>query len=83
MGTEESIFTIMTYLDPEVFEIEMIEDNGLLGTFFENVKTEKTKLSNQTNKVKRIHENNDTIFNLESIFVHANARNMVKYKPNL
>jgi hypothetical protein len=44
MGTEESIFTIMTYKDPEVYSVEMINNDGLLGTFFENVKNNTTQL---------------------------------------
>lgn len=38
MGTEESIFTAMTYKHPELFQYYEIESNGLLGTFFENLK---------------------------------------------
>ena len=40
MGTEESIFTIMTYKYPELIQYFEIEKNGLLGTFFENLKNE-------------------------------------------
>ena len=40
MGTEESIFTIMTYKHPEYIHYYEIEGNGLLGTFFENLKNE-------------------------------------------
>jgi hypothetical protein len=38
MGTEESVFTLITYLHPELTNIEMIEGNGLISTFFERVK---------------------------------------------
>jgi FkbM family methyltransferase len=38
MGTEESIFTIMVYKYPELFQYFEIEMNGLLGLFFENLK---------------------------------------------
>jgi O-methyltransferase len=38
MGTEESIFTIMTYLYPNLINIYNIDSNGLLGKFFEDVK---------------------------------------------
>lgn len=38
MGTEESIFTIMTYLDSEKYRYRMIEDNGLIYKFFEDLK---------------------------------------------
>lgn len=43
MGTEESIFTLMTYLDTD-FEFESINYDGLISTFFENIKNGKTKL---------------------------------------
>jgi len=39
MGTEESIFTLMTYQYPQLFTRFSIESNGLLSTFFENLKT--------------------------------------------
>jgi hypothetical protein len=35
MGTEESIFSAMTYLDPAMFDRFEIADNGLIGPFFE------------------------------------------------
>jgi hypothetical protein len=41
MGTEESLFTILTYRHPELINYYEIENNGLLGTFFENVKNDK------------------------------------------
>jgi hypothetical protein len=60
MGTEESIFTLMTYLQPEIYECEEIEDNGLINTFFENVKNNKTKLSTKiSNRIKP--SNNNTV----------------------
>lgn len=41
MGTEESLFSIMVYKYPEYFSYFDIESNGLLGTFFENLKNDK------------------------------------------
>jgi FkbM family methyltransferase len=38
MGTEESIFTLLTYIKKEIVQKEMIDDNGLISTFFERVK---------------------------------------------
>lgn len=38
MGTEESIFTLMTYIDPDKYGFRMIEDNGLIYKFFEDLK---------------------------------------------
>ena len=51
MGTEESIFTIMTYLDPITYHYEMIEDNGLVYYFFEQLQKTDKKFGkkNETN----------------------------------
>ena len=38
MGTEESIFSAMTYLEPAMFDRFEIADNGLIGPFFEALK---------------------------------------------
>ncbi len=38
MGTEESLFTIMTYKYPELIQYFEIGSDGLLGIFFENLK---------------------------------------------
>ena len=38
MGTEESIFTLMTYTHPNLFTRFSIEGNGLLSKFFEDLK---------------------------------------------
>jgi len=43
MGTEESIFTIMTYLEPTKYKFRMIDENGLVYKFFEDLKEEKFK----------------------------------------
>jgi hypothetical protein len=47
MGTEESIFTIMTYLDPSTYHHEMIEDNGLIYYFFEQLQKSNIKFKNK------------------------------------
>jgi len=58
MGTEESIFTLMTYVKPELFKRHMIESNGLIGKFFEDLKnTDITPL--KENKVTNIQINNN------------------------
>jgi hypothetical protein len=40
MGTEESLFTIMLYKHPELFQYFEIEMNGLLGKFFDELSRE-------------------------------------------
>lgn len=69
MGTEESIFTIMTYLDPQVYEYESIEDNGLLSTFFENVKDNKIKIQ----KINAY----DPSYGTDRVSIYINAFNSV------
>jgi O-methyltransferase len=65
MGTEESLFTIMTYKYPELIQFYEIEMNGLLGLFFENlkndtlfVKQEKT----ETNIINKKNKNNVALY---------------------
>lgn len=67
MGTEESIFTIMTYLDPDTYQVEMIEDNGLISAFFEKVKNDTTLIT-QAKKSIKLHKNND-------VYVYINTFN--------
>jgi len=55
MGTEESIFTIMTYLDPSTYHYEMINGDGLVYTFFE--KLQKTDFKPANSKVVNIYIN--------------------------
>lgn len=48
MGTEESIFSIMVYKHCDIINYFEIEDNGLMGVFFENLKNE-TLIKKNTN----------------------------------
>jgi hypothetical protein len=57
MGTEESIFTIMTYLYPQHINYSMIEDNGLMGKFFEDLKNDKLEVLNDKVKINEFHSN--------------------------
>ncbi len=58
MGTEESIFTIMTYLHPEIFNYATIKEDGLFYTFFENLKDQKLELNE---KIKISGKNKDVL----------------------
>ena len=52
MGTEESIFSIMAYKHSDMINYFEIESNGLIGTFFENLKNDELKVkSENTEKV--------------------------------
>lgn len=41
MGTEESLFTILTYRYPENYSYFQIEPNGMISTFFEELKNDQ------------------------------------------
>lgn len=59
MGTEESLFTIMTYKYPKLFTYSEIEGNGLMGKFFEDLK-------NMTVEVKSEVPNGTVVNNLDA-----------------
>ena len=44
MGTEESIFTIMSYKHDDIVDKVMIRDDGLIECFFENLKNDTVDL---------------------------------------
>lgn len=60
MGTEESIFTLMTYLDPDTYHYETIEGNGLLGSFFEKLKNNTVKIQ-ENKEYQRIQPSNNKV----------------------
>jgi hypothetical protein len=47
MGTEESLFTILLYQNPDLIDYFEINNDGLLYKFFEDVKTDNTKIKNK------------------------------------
>lgn len=56
MGTEESLFTIMAYRYPKLFQYYEIENNGLLGKFFENLKNDTLEFKVVTLKNQPNHQ---------------------------
>ena len=58
MGTEESIFTIMTYKYPDIIQYYEINANGLLGTFFENLKNDNLIPRQEKTSILKINEHN-------------------------
>ena len=51
MGTEESLFSVLLYRHPERFNHFMIEDNGLISKFCEDVKNNTTQKISHTERV--------------------------------
>jgi len=56
MGTEESLFTIMTYKDSDIITYSEIEGNGLMGKFFEDLKNDRVEI-----KSKRLESVTDSL----------------------
>jgi hypothetical protein len=50
MGTEESLFTIMTYKYPELITYSEIDGNGLMGKFFEDLKNDNVEVKTESSK---------------------------------
>jgi len=50
MGTEESLFTIMTYKYPNLISYSEIEGNGLMGKFFEDLKNMSVEVKSEIPK---------------------------------
>jgi len=48
MGTEESLFTLLTYMHPESFHYFEIDSNGLISKFFEDVKNDQHKIKSES-----------------------------------
>jgi hypothetical protein len=58
MGTEESLFTIMLYKHPELFQYYEIGMDGLLGTFFDNLSRETLQVKAEYSSKSSINELN-------------------------
>jgi O-methyltransferase len=50
MGTEESLFTIMTYKYPELITYSEIDGNGLMSKFFEDLKNMTVEIKSEVSK---------------------------------
>ena len=71
MGTEESLFTLLTYLYPDKFEYFEIESNGLISKFFEDVKNDQHKL--KTESLSTILGKNSDINNVALYVITFNS----------
>ena len=76
MGTEESIFSILVYRHPDIVEYFDIDQNGLLGTFFENVKNgfavaTSEKGPEDQKSLKEANRKIKSLSNLQYFFLHS------------
>ena len=77
MGTEESIFTIMNFLYPDKYEHSMIQADGLISTFFENLKNNHINNIICTNQTSINFHNNNKIILYINTFNFPNQLQMV------
>jgi len=64
MGTEETLFTIMSYIEPENYRRSEIEVNGLIYKFYDEVKQGIAKISPIPNKKSHLRKQ---VFDLSKI----------------
>ncbi len=76
MGTEESLFSIMLYKYPYNYQYALIEENGLISTFFEAVKNDNHTFLIQENASKKT--NNLNVNNTALYVITFNSPNQVK-----
>ena len=76
MGTEESLFTILTYRYPEMYQYFEIESNGLVSKFFEDVKNGTHKIKSEKN-TENLNQNLDTN-NVGLYVITFNSPNQVR-----
>lgn len=64
MGTEESLFSIMLYRHPDLFDYHQIEENGLISTFCENAKNDTCVIKNISGEVtyRSLDVNNTALY---------------------
>lgn len=72
MGTEESLFTIMTYLFPNLITYSEIDGNGLMGKFFEDLKNDNVIVKSESSK-NLIKNNNMDITNVALYVITFNS----------
>jgi hypothetical protein len=65
MGTEESLFTIMTYKYPNLISFSEIDDNGLISKFFEDLKNVNVKVN------REIIKNNINNINVDKVGLYV------------
>ena len=56
MGTEESIFTVMSYIEPDIYRRYELDDNGLIVKFTESLGKDNVELAEPT--IKKVLVNN-------------------------
>lgn len=82
MGTEESLFTILTYTDSEDYQYYEIEGDGLISKFFEDVKNNRHKPVSQPQQIENDNDNiiiNDLDVNNTALYVITfNSPNQLK-----
>jgi len=85
MGTEESLFTLLLYQNPQLIDYCEIESNGLVSKFFEDVKNDNINVKNKTKVLTSSNRPNDVgvyviTFNSPNQF-RTLIKSMLDYDP--
>lgn len=88
MGTEESLFTIMTYQYPNLITYSEIDGNGLMGKFFEDLKNDNVIVKSESSK--NVTNTNMDISNVALYVITFNSpdqfevliKSMLDYDPD-
>lgn len=79
MGTEESIFTLMCYLHSDLINYFEIESNGLIGTFFENLKNDRLEVKSEGSiKKLEVSKTSTNILNIDKVGLYVITFNSPK-----
>jgi hypothetical protein len=91
MGTEESLFTILTYQYPSLIDYCEINSDGLVYKFFEDVKDNTTNVKNFNVELKQVQSNNGLDISKVGLYVitfnspkqfETLIQSMLGYDPN-
>ena len=66
MGTEESLFSIISYRHSDIINYFEIESNGLMGAFFENLKDDKLIIKSESSN---LNTDNDLDISNSALYV--------------
>jgi hypothetical protein len=84
MGTEESIFSIMVYKNPELINYFKIDANGLFGKFFEELKNDTLEIKTKSKKISgNINKSSLYVIGFNSPKqLETLIESMLQYDPN-
>ena len=80
MGTEESLFTLLLYQNPQLIDYCEIDSNGLISKFFEDVKNDNVEVKNKTKVLTSSNRPNDVGVYVITFNSPNQFRTLIKYQ---